>query len=45
MDLSKVFIDRPILASVVSLLIFVAGAIAVWFLPISEYPEVVPPTA
>jgi multidrug efflux pump len=44
MDLSKVFIDRPILASVVSLLIFVAGAIAVWFLPISEYPEVVPPS-
>ena len=44
MDLSKVFIDRPILASVISLLIFVAGAIAVWFLPISEYPEVVPPS-
>jgi multidrug efflux pump len=44
MDLSKVFIDRPILASVVSLVIFVAGAIAVWFLPISEYPEVVPPS-
>ncbi|MBC7779081.1 MAG: efflux RND transporter permease subunit, partial [Proteobacteria bacterium] len=44
MDLSKVFIDRPIFAAVISLLIFVAGAIAVWFLPISEYPEVVPPS-
>jgi multidrug efflux pump len=44
MDLSKAFIDRPILATVISLVIFIAGAIAVWFLPVSEYPEVAPPS-
>ncbi|HAO16332.1 MAG TPA: multidrug efflux RND transporter permease subunit, partial [Alteromonas macleodii] len=35
---------RPIFAGVLSLLIFIGGAIAVWQLPITEYPEVVPPT-
>ena len=44
MDLSRRFIDRPVLSAVLSLLVFVAGAIAVWFLPISEYPEVSPPS-
>ena len=44
MNLSKFFIDRPIFAGVLSLLIFLAGAIALRFLPISEYPEVVPPS-
>ena len=44
MNLSKFFIDRPIFAGVVSTLIFLAGAIAMWLLPISEYPEVVPPS-
>jgi multidrug efflux pump len=44
MNLSKFFIDRPILAGVLSLLIFLAGLIALRGLPISEYPEVVPPT-
>src|ERR1700755_2571332 len=43
MDLSKFFIDRPIFAAVLSIVIFVAGAIAIPLLPISEYPEVVPP--
>src|SRR5688572_6500879 len=43
-DFSKVFVDRPILAAVLSILIFVAGLIAIPNLPISEYPEVVPPS-
>ncbi|WP_432468912.1 efflux RND transporter permease subunit [Agarivorans sp. Z349TD_8] len=41
---SQFFIKRPIFAAVLSLLVFIAGAIAVWQLPITEYPEVVPPT-
>ena len=44
MNISQFFISRPIFAGVLSLLIFVGGAIAVWQLPITEYPEVVPPT-
>jgi len=42
--LSQFFIRRPIFAAVLSLLFFIAGALAVWQLPITEYPEVVPPT-
>lgn len=41
---SRFFINRPIFAVVISLLFFITGAIAVWQLPITEYPEVVPPT-
>ncbi len=44
MNLSKFFIDRPIFAGVLSVLIFLAGAIAIRFLPIAEYPQVVPPS-
>ncbi|WP_420933624.1 efflux RND transporter permease subunit [Alteromonas sp. A081] len=44
MNVSQFFISRPIFAGVLSLLIFIGGAIAVWQLPITEYPEVVPPT-
>ena len=44
MNFSTFFIHRPIFAAVLSLLIFIGGAIAVWQLPITEYPEVVPPT-
>jgi multidrug efflux pump len=44
MNFSKFFIDRPIFAGVLSLLVFLAGLIALRSLPISEYPEVVPPT-
>jgi multidrug efflux pump len=43
MNLSKFFIDRPIFAGVLSVLIFVAGLLALRVMPISEYPEVVPP--
>src|SRR5882724_11788712 len=44
MNLSRFFIDRPIFAGVVSVLIFVAGLLALRAMPISEYPEVVPPS-
>ena len=44
MNLSKFFIDRPIFAGVLSVLIFLAGLLAMRVLPISEYPEVVPPS-
>ncbi|WP_223457377.1 efflux RND transporter permease subunit [Pseudomonas sp. A-R-26] len=44
MKFSRFFITRPIFAAVLSLLILIAGAIALFQLPISEYPEVVPPT-
>lgn len=44
MNISKFFIDRPIFAGVLSILVLLAGALAVFQLPISEYPEVVPPS-
>jgi multidrug efflux pump len=44
MGFSKFFVDRPIFASVLSILIFLAGLIAIFRLPISEYPDVVPPS-
>ncbi len=44
MNISRFFIDRPIFASVLSLLIMLAGLIAMFKLPITEYPEVVPPS-
>ncbi|KAA5972294.1 MULTISPECIES: multidrug efflux RND transporter permease subunit OqxB [Pantoea] len=44
MDFSRFFIDRPIFAAVLSILIFVTGVIAIPLLPISEYPDVVPPS-
>ncbi|ANG63246.1 multidrug efflux RND transporter permease subunit [Marinobacterium aestuarii] len=44
MNLSKFFIDRPVFAGVLSVLIFLAGLLAVFQLPVSEYPEVTPPS-
>src|ERR1700754_3345768 len=44
MNLSKFFIDRPIFAGVLSVLIFLAGLISLMAMPISEYPDVVPPS-
>src|SRR5206468_4073161 len=44
MNFSHFFIRRPIFAGVLSMIIFIVGLIAMWRLPISEYPEVVPPT-
>ncbi|HXW10045.1 MAG TPA: efflux RND transporter permease subunit, partial [Steroidobacteraceae bacterium] len=44
MDFSRFFIDRPIFAAVLSIVIFAAGLIAIPLLPVTEYPDVVPPT-
>jgi len=44
MNLSQFFVNRPIFAAVLSMLIVIGGALALPLLPISEYPEVVPPT-
>ena len=44
MNLSRVFVDRPIFAGVLSIFILIAGLIAIPNLPVGEYPEVVPPT-
>jgi len=44
MNISKFFIDRPIFAGVLSILILLAGTIAMFKLPVSEYPEVIPPS-
>ncbi len=44
MNFSQFFISRPIFAAVLSLMILIAGSISLFQLPISEYPEVVPPT-
>ncbi len=43
MKLSHYFIDRPILAGVLSIVIFLSGLLAIFRLPIAEYPEVSPP--
>jgi multidrug efflux pump len=42
--LSRFFIERPIFASVLSIVITLAGSLAVMFLPIAQYPEITPPT-
>jgi hydrophobe/amphiphile efflux-1 (HAE1) family protein len=42
--LSHFFIDRPVFAGVLSAFVAIAGAIALFQLPISDYPEVVPPS-
>ncbi len=42
--LARFFIDRPVLAWVISIVIVLLGAIAAGFLPIAEYPEIQPPT-
>lgn len=44
MNFSRFFVDRPIFAAVLSILIFVGGFLALFKLPISEYPDVVPPS-
>src|SRR5579883_1771144 len=41
---SKFFIDRPIFASVLSIVVTLAGALALSALPIAQYPDITPPT-
>ena len=42
--LARFFIDRPVLAWVLSIVIVLLGAISAGFLPVAEYPEITPPT-
>src|SRR3974390_65328 len=42
--ISKYFIERPVLAHVLAILIVVIGAVALYRLPVAQYPDVVPPT-
>jgi multidrug efflux pump len=44
MNISRFFVDKPIFAAVLSIIIFVAGLLSIFQLPISEYPDVVPPS-
>ncbi|ABE60583.1 efflux RND transporter permease subunit [Chromohalobacter israelensis] len=44
MNFSRFFVDRPIFAAVLSIIIFAVGAISIPNLPVGEYPEVVPPS-
>ncbi|KQZ44127.1 efflux RND transporter permease subunit [Duganella sp. Root1480D1] len=44
MNFSRFFVDKPIFAAVLSIIVFVAGLISIFKLPVSEYPEVVPPS-
>jgi len=42
--LSRFFINRPIFASVLSIIVTLAGLVALWTLPVAQYPEIAPPT-
>ena len=44
MRISHFFIDRPIFASVVSIIFLILGGVAFFRLPIAQYPEIAPPT-
>jgi hydrophobe/amphiphile efflux-1 (HAE1) family protein len=44
MKFAHFFIDRPIFAGVLSIIVFLAGLLALQVLPVSEYPEVAPPS-
>src|SRR5271166_4155989 len=42
--IARFFVDRPIFATVISVVIVLAGSVAVFTLPVAQYPEVTPPT-
>ena len=44
MKIAHFFIDRPVFAIVLSIVAIIAGSIAVFTLPIAQYPEIAPPT-
>ena len=44
MKFSKFFIERPIFATVLSLLLLIAGGVSIFVLPIDQYPSITPPT-
>jgi HAE1 family hydrophobic/amphiphilic exporter-1 len=41
--ISKFFIDRPIVAMVISIVMVIVGAVAMATLPIAQFPEIIPP--
>jgi multidrug efflux pump len=41
---ARFFIDRPVFATVLSIIITLAGGLALWTLPVAQYPEIAPPT-
>ena len=42
--MSKFFIERPVLANVMAIVIVLLGVVCMYILPVSEYPNIVPPT-
>ena len=42
--MSKFFIERPVLANVLAIVLVVIGAVSLFRLPVSEFPNIVPPT-
>src|ERR1700690_308145 len=42
--IARFFVDRPVFATVISVVIVLAGLVAVGALPVAQYPEVTPPT-
>jgi HAE1 family hydrophobic/amphiphilic exporter-1 len=44
MNISHFFIDRPIFAAVISIIITLIGGVAYFALPVSQYPEIAPPS-
>jgi len=42
--MSRFFIDRPILANVIAIIILLLGAVCLYGLPVAQYPQIVPPT-
>ena len=42
--ISKFFIERPVLANVLAIIMILLGAVALFNLPVAQYPDVVPPT-
>ena len=41
--ISRFFIDRPVFATVLSIIIVLAGLVAMRVLPVAQYPQIVPP--
>ncbi len=42
--LAKYFIERPVLANVIALLVIIVGAVSILYLPVAQYPPITPPT-
>jgi HAE1 family hydrophobic/amphiphilic exporter-1 len=42
--MAKFFIERPVLANVLAIVLVLIGAVALYNLPVSQYPNIVPPT-